>query len=217
MKALQMREPEALAAAEVSSNDRQPKRVDAIAHQAEHRGEQRERRDDRDGADDHCTGREAAKHVRPHDEEPEQRDDEGAAAEEDGAACRRPRALDRGLLVETASALLAKARDDEQRVVDPEREAHRRHHVDDEDRKRELPREQCRDTETDDDREDPEQYRHQAGDDRAEHEHQHDERNRQPEPELTMCEVLRRLGGEVVPDRVITGDRRGEATLPLAA
>ena len=94
--------------------------------------------------------------------------------------------------------LLAVAGDDEQRVVDPEREAHADQHVHDEDGEVELEREQRDEPERDEDREDREQHRHEPRDDGAEHEHEHDQRRRQPEGELAVLEVPLRLLAEVV-------------------
>ena len=69
-----------------------------------------------------------------HEQHPEQRDHERHAAEEHRAARRGAGRAIASSLSRPARALLAVAREDEQRVVDPEREAHSREHVHDEDR-----------------------------------------------------------------------------------
>ena len=197
-------------AAEVPAEDRDAQRVDAVAEQGDQRGEQRERRGDGDDADDDRARSEAA-HDRGRDEEhSEQGDDERAAAEEDGPARGRAGGADRRVLREPPRPLLAVAGDDEQRVVDPEREPHPGEHVHGEDGEVELEREQGHDPETDEDRDERHQHRDQAGDDGAEHEHQDDERSGQAERELAVLEVPLRQRVEVVRDRVVAGDRGAE-------
>ena len=95
-------------------------------------------------------------------------------------------AVGSSVLREPARPLLAVAGDDEQRVVDPERQPHPGEHVHGEDREVELEREQRHDPEADEDRDERHQHRDQAGDDGAEHEHQDDERRGQPERELAV-------------------------------
>ena len=63
-----------------------------------------------------------------------------------------PTVADRVELLVAEAPLLAEPRDDEQRVVDPEREAHPRDHVDDEDREVERLADERREPERDDDR-----------------------------------------------------------------
>ena len=108
------------------------------------------------------------------------------------------------------AALLPVAGDDEERVVDPEREAHAREHVDHEDRELELLRDERRQPERDDDRHDRHQQRHEPGDDRAEDEQQDDERGRQAELELAVLQVLLREQVEVVVERLVACHRDGE-------
>ena len=117
-----------------------------------------------------------------------------------------PDARDRVLLGEPVPALLSVPGDDEQRVVDPEREPHPREHVHDEDRERELERDERDEPERDDDREDRHQHGHDAGDDRAEDEDEDDQRRGQAERELAGLEILLRLLAEVVVRRVVAGD-----------
>ena len=96
------------------------------------------------------------------------------------------------------AALLAVAGDDEERVVDPEREPHAEEHVHDEDGEAELEREQRDEAEPDHDRDDRHQHGNQSGDDRAEHEQQDHERGGKPEAKLTVLQVAGREGAEVV-------------------
>ena len=79
-----------------------------------------------------------------HDQQPEHRDHEGGATEEDCAARGRPGGRDRVERLAAVIAFLAIARDHEQCVVDPEREAHAGEHVHDEDRELELLRDERR-------------------------------------------------------------------------
>ena len=94
--------------------------------------------------------------------------------------------VDRGEMLATLRALLAEARDHEQRVVDPEREPHAREHVHGEDRELEHLAEKHGEAERDDDRDDRHQDRHETGHDRPEDEQQDDERHREPELELSL-------------------------------
>ncbi len=103
--------------------------------------------------------------------------------------------------------LLAVPGDDEERVVDPERETHAREHVHDEDRQLELLRDDGRQSERDEDRDDRHQERDEAGDDRAEHEQEDDERGRQAELELALLEILLGEEVEVVVERLLARHR----------
>ena len=111
------------------------------------------------------------------------------------------------------AAFLAVAGDDEQGIVDPEREPHPREHVDEEDGELEVLREQRAQTEGDDDRDDRHQERHEPGHDRAEDEQQDDQRGREPELELPVLEVLLREEVEVVVERLLARHRHGERAL----
>jgi len=73
--------------------------------------------------------------------DPPDRGGRRGGAGEDGAAGGRSRGGDRVELGAPATSFLTVARDDEQGVVDAEREPHPRDHVHDEDRKPELERE----------------------------------------------------------------------------
>ncbi len=113
-------------------------------------------------------------------------------------------------LAAAVTALLAVARDDEQRVVDPEREPHAGEHVHEEDRELELLGEDRAQPERDEDRDERHQQRDQAGDDGAEHEQEDDQRGGKAELELALLEVLLREEVEVVVERLLAGDRDGE-------
>ena len=121
-----------------------------------------------------------------------------------------PEARDRVELLAAAAALLAVAGDDEERVVDPEREAHPGEHVHDEDRELERLREERGEPQRDDDRDDRHQQRDEPGDDRAEHEQEDDQRRGQAELELALLEILLREQVEVVVERLVAGDRDRE-------
>ena len=111
-----------------------PQRVHPVAEQAQHSGQQRQRREHRDDADEDRAEREAPQDRVGHQEHPEHREHERDAAEENGPARGRSGRHDRVDLLQPAHALLPVAREDEERVVDPEGEAHRRDHVHDEER-----------------------------------------------------------------------------------
>ena len=192
--------------AEVPSEVRDAERVDAVADEAQQRGQQRERRRDRDDADEDRPQREAPHDRGRDDEHAQQRDDERRAAEEHGAAGGRAGARDRVLLGEPVPALLSVTRHDEQRVVDPEREPHPREHVHDEDRERELEGDDRDEAERDDDREDRHQHGHEPGEDGPEDEHEDDQRGGEAKGELALLEIRLRLLAEVVTGRVVAGD-----------
>ncbi len=137
---------------------------------------------------------------------PEHCDDERAAAEKHGAAGGGARGCDGRVLFAPVSPLLAVARDDEQRVVDPQRESHRDEHVHDEHRELDrLRHERCQ-PERDDDRDDRHQQGDEPCDDSAEDEQQDDQRCRQPELELPRLQVVLRQLVEVVVERLVAGD-----------
>ena len=150
---------------------------------------------------------EAAEDRVRHEQHPGQRDHERRAAEEDRAARRSPGRLDRIELLHPACPLLAEAGDDEERVVDPEREAHAREHVDDEER--DLPHltDDRNERQREDDRDDRQQHRHERGDDGAEDDQQHEQRRREAEEELAFLQILVRKREQVVVGRELAGDR----------
>jgi hypothetical protein len=90
----------------------------------------------------------------------------------------------------SAVAFLPWTRDDEQRVVDPERQSHRDDHVRDEEVQLERVPDDCGDTQRDDDRVERHQHRDRRARRRAEDEQQHHQRGRQAELQLTLAEVI---------------------------
>ena len=156
--------------ARAAADERQPQRVDAVAEQREDRRQERQRRGDRGQADEDGSGGEATEDRVRHEQHSRPARSRTRSAEEDGAAGRSAGRGDRLDLLEAARPLLAEAADDEERVVDAERQPHPREHVDDEER--DLPdladdRDEC---EREDDRDEREQDRDQRRDDRAEDE-----------------------------------------------
>ena len=101
-------------------------------------------------------------------------------------------------LLAPARALLAKARHDEERVVDPEREAHPDQHVRDEQRQLPLGGDERGQAERHRDRDDRKQQRQRRGDERAEDDHEHDQRGGQTETQLAVLQVALRHLSEVV-------------------
>ena len=128
-----------------------------------------------------------------------------------------PETLDRGVLLAPLGPLLAVAGDDEQGVVDPEREPHPREHVDDEDGKLEPLGEERDEAEGDDDRDARHQDRNEPRHDRSEDEQEDDERCRKAELELAGLEVLLREQIEVVVECLVTGDGDGERCVLVGA
>ena len=112
------------------------------------------------------------------------------------------------------AALLAEAGDDEQRVVDPDRQAHHHEHVDDDEVEDERLADAGDDGQRDDDARDRHADRHDRRHDAAEDDDQDEQREREPE-DLAAREVL--LGGaaEVLVDRVLADDQRAEPVLPV--
>ena len=104
--------------------------------------------------------------------------------------------------------LLPIAGEREERVVDPEGEAHPDQHVLGEDGEVIRLRQERYKPKCDDDRGDREHERHEAGDDRAEDEQQDDERERSAEEQLAFLQVLERRGVLVGVRSPVTGDRR---------
>ena len=112
--------------------DAQP--VDAVADQMESSREQRQRRGHGGGDDEDGPGAEAGEDRERHDEHAGEGEDHGAAAEQYRAAGRRAGARDGRVALRPAAVFLAKARHDQQRVVDAHGEAHHRDDVEREDR-----------------------------------------------------------------------------------
>ena len=95
-------------------HERDAERIDAVAHEAEHRREQGERGEHGRGDDEDRAGRQALEDVHGNDQQPEQRHDDDHAADEHGAAGRGARDGDGLNRVAASTALLAVARDDEE-------------------------------------------------------------------------------------------------------
>ena len=198
-----------------AADHRDPQRVHAVAEQAQHRGQQRQRGDHRDDPDEDRAQRQAAQDRVGHQQHPAHREHEGHPAEEHGAARGRAGRHDRVDLLETAAALFPEAGEDEERVVDPEREPHRRDHVHDEERDLERLPHQGGQGDRDHDREQPQQHRHEARDDRPEDEQEDDQRRRQPDEELALLQILLRELLEVGVGGQRAGDRDLEAVLAV--
>jgi len=164
---------------------------------AQQRRQERQGRDHRDDADEDGADRQAAQDRVGHEHHAGEREHEGDAAEDHGAARRRARGRDRVELLPPAPALLAVARDDEERVVDAEREAHAREHVDDEEGELERLSDERGEGERDGDRDEGEEDGDETGDNRSEDEHEHDQSRRQPEQELALLQILLRERLEV--------------------
>ncbi len=192
------------------ADERQPEPVDAVAEQREDRRQQGRRGSDRGQPDEDRAGGEAAQDRVGHEQHPGHGDHERRPAEEDRAARGPPRRHDRLDLLGGGGPLFAEAADDEERVVDAEREPHPREHVDDEEG--DLPdlADDRDERERDDDRDDREQDRDQPRDDGAEDEQQHDQRRRQPEEELALLQILVREREEVVVGGELARDRHRE-------
>ena len=116
-----------------------------------------------------------------------------------------------------AVALLAQPRDDEQRVVDAQREPHRDDHVHDEQVELERLPDDRGDGERDDDRDDRHQHRDRHAEERADHQQQHDQRRRQPELQLALAQVARGELLEVTIERVVARDVRRESRAAVRA
>ena len=191
--------------------------VDAVAEDHQDRGVERQRDDDRDQPDDDGPQAEAAQRGVRHEQHRDHRQREGGAAEDDGAGGGVGDGQDRLARSGAVMAFLAQAGDDEQRVVDPERQAHRDDHVHDEQVQRERLADHGGDAEGDDDRDDRHQHRDRDADERADDQQQHDERGGQPELQLALAQVAAGQLGEVAIERVGAGDVRGEASAAVGA
>ena len=212
--ALDHRRPEASFRACVlgaSADERDAQRVDAVAEQAEHRREQRQRGEDRDDPDQDGPRREAPEDGVGHEHHPDHGQHERDPAEEDRPARGGARTSDGIGLLATVDALLPVARQDEERVVDSEREPHARDHVHDEERELEHLAHEGGQGDRDHDREQCQEHRDQSCDDGSEDEHEDDERRRQPDQQLPFLQVLLRELLEIGVARDAARDRDVEA------
>ena len=189
------------------------KRVHAIAQQRENGREQRQGGDHRDEPDDDRAGGEAAEDRARNEQEAEHREHERDSAEEDGTAGGGTRGRDRVELLASLQPLLPVPGDGEERVVDPEGEAHADEHVLREDGEVVRLRQDRHERERDDDGGHREHERHEARDDGAEDEQQDDERQRGAEEELALLQILERCGVFVGVRRPFAGHRRPVARL----
>ena len=192
-------------------------RVHAVSEQREDGGEQRQRRYYGDEPDENRAGGEAAEDRARNEQEPEHREHEGDPAEEDGAAGGGARSRDRIQLLPPLQTLLPIAGEGEERVVDPEGEAHPDQHVLGEDGEVVCLRQERHERERDHDRDHREHERNEAGDDCAEDEQQDDERERSAEEELALLQILERRGVLVGVRRPVAGDRRPVAGFVVEA
>ena len=185
--------------------------IDAVAEDHQQRRVEGQRDEDGDDADDHGAQAEAAQGRVGHEQHRDHGQRERGPAEDDRARGRAGDGQDRFARPAAAVAFLAQAGDDEQRVVDAEREAHRDDHVQDEQVERERLPDDRGDGERDDDRDDRHQHRDRHAEQRADHQQQHDECGRQPELQLALAQVARGELLEVAVERVAARDVRGEA------
>ena len=109
-----------------------------------------------------------------------------------------------------AAQLLAEPADDEQRVVDRQREAEHRRDVEHEDAHLDLLGDDVDEREAAGDRQAGDEERHPGRDDRGEDEDQHEGGDRQRD-ELGLLEVLLGLLGRVLGDRAVAGQLVGVA------
>ena len=184
--------------------------VDPLAQTRQHRREQRQRRGEHHRHGEPDADRDGAKRRDRDERERQQRGDHGEAAHEDRLARGRHRDRRRVARGQPRGERGAEADDDEERVVDAERdrEHHREVHRPDRD-VGELPEDEQRPAR-------PEQAGHreqqrQAGrDERAEREHQQHERQR-PGEQLGLEHRRLVLGVEVRPHRGGSGEADGDA------
>ena len=140
---------------------------------------------------------------------PAQREHDRRAGEQDGPVRGGTRDGDRVAEVAAGAALLAEARDDEQRVVDPDGQPHHHEHVHDDEVEDEGLADAGDDRQRDDDARDRDADRHHRGRDAAEDDDQDDQREREPE-HLAAREVLVRRPADVLVDRLLADDQRAE-------
>ena len=179
----------AAADAALAPGQRQAQPVDPVPGLAEDGGQHGERAEHRQEHRERRRDRRAVQERQPEQQQAEQRDDHGAAGEEDGPPGGVHRHEQRGVALDPAPDLRSIARDDDQRVVDPDRQA---------DERGELARELGRVDDVRDDRHEPErrakrehrgEQRHARRDRRAEEEQQ-DERRGDDADELGAAALL---------------------------
>ncbi len=171
----------------------QPRPVDPVAEQAEDRGQERHRGGEGADRDEDRAAGEAPEHRHRDDQHPEESEHHGEAAEEDRAARGAARATDRLELLEALLPLFAVARDDEQRVVDADRQADHRDHVLHEHVEVEQLADERDQAERDTDRE----QAHQEGQDRRHDRAEHDDQDDQGDEQADRLRLLHVLIGEL--------------------
>ena len=184
--------------------------VDAVAEHHQQRRMEGQRNRNRDDRDYDRAQREAAQDVVRNEEHAEQGERERRAAEDDGPGGGAGHVQDRLGMGDSTGPLLAQARDDEERVVDPQRQSHRHEHVDDEDVHVEELTDHRDQAEGDDDRDQGHQQRDRHPNHGADDQQQDDQRRRQPELELTLLKVLLCELLEIAGDGELAGDVDGE-------
>ena len=127
----------------LTSDHGDPQCVHPIAEQAQHCGQERQRREHRDDAHKDRAQGEAPQDGVGDQKHAEHREHKRDAAEEDGPTRSSPGRHDRVDLLQPATAFFPVTREDEERVVDPKGEAHRRDHVHDEERDFERLPDEC--------------------------------------------------------------------------
>ena len=185
-------------------------RFDAIAEQREHGRQQGERRDHGGEHDGDRADADAAEDRVRQQQHAEQRQHDRDPAEQHRLARGRTGATDRVELLEPAGALLAVARDDEQGIVDADREADHRDDLGDDEREVEREADQGGSPQRGGDRHDAEHDRDQPGHDRAEHEH-HDDEGHEDADRLALLQPFLREGDDLVLQRRRTGHHDLEA------
>jgi hypothetical protein len=184
--------------------------IDVVAQQGQDRRQQCECREH--GRDDHTDGADAERDEDRgrHEEHRRERQHHDEAGEEDRAAGRAARALDGVHLLVAALALLAVARDDEERVIDAHCQADHGDHVGDEERQLQQLADERGQAEGHDDGRDGQQDGHDGGHHRAEDDDEDDEGDGDADAFATLERLLREVG-EVVVERAVTEGADGEA------
>ena len=148
--------------------------------------------------------------------DPGQRRDDGHPGQHHREARRRHRRVDRLLGLASGTQFLAEAHQDEQRIVDRQRDAEHRHRRGDEDRHRGVGRQQIDQPHRDRDGADAQRQRDRGGGKRAEHRQQHDQDDRKVPP-LGVGDVVFGVGRRGRAERALADDVQPDpAVLHLA-
>ena len=175
--------------------------VEPLPELRQHDRQQRQRDERRDEWDQHPAVAHRAQERQRQCDQREQADRDRDAAEQDGSARRLHRALHGLVARASVCALLAPARDDDQRVVDRHAEPDQR---DQELHDRRDGRQLGQPEQQQERRQDRDQRHHQRhdGEERGEHERQHDERTEAAEHRLDEHAGALALGAAVLRERV---------------